>query len=297
MKLADVVARGIAMNHQVRDMRHITSAYLFPTRTIGNGEALGAEEQGLVSQLLQNKKVRIGAAILLGESADLSQSDRLGLLYFISLSFNADDLLDGNATIKAERNEDRLRTVLLSSQTAEAPITLEEVMQRCLSHVTPSRRPLVSGFLDRMISYHAELGSQEPGAYSYDDALAYRRQTNDDWVNVLCELSGISDPKKIATWQRRGLLIQMIDDASDWEGDTREGTYNLWIGLAREYPDEFAAMVAYTKEQQSMPRREFMQRFMPHTYQAYSEQLQLSINDVPPGLMRRIYRHAGRKAL
>lgn len=275
---------------------HLLSSLLFPNRTIRDREPfVNSEDQRLV-QKLNTGKTRL-FALLIPETQHLSQSERIGLLYFVSIVFNFDNALDNNSYIKIETEPQRLESIVLSRKVEKADITLGELKNTTLDHFSPHKKDIIERSWSDMLSYQSHLaeriGEQKARKYTYDDALAYRQATNDKLVEVLCALRDIVDPKAIVREQQRVFLIQLIDDAIDWKEDVVNDGYNLFVGLATQYyPHEFDLMARYSRKEDyglsRISRRRFMRQQMPQTHSNYSTRF----NDVLSSVTRKSTRLA-----
>jgi hypothetical protein len=269
----------------------VAKAFLFPERTIRGSCSFEVNEDKRIVPKLIRGRTRLFLPIL-PDTQHLSQLERIGLLYFVSLVFSFDSAIDTYPHIKTRIDSHSLETSLLNVYIEKADITAGELRNKTLNHFPPWKQEKLEQFWTDMITYQAHLaervGEQKAGKYSYDEALSYRQATNDKWVEILCALRDTTAPDAITREKRRVFLIQLLDDARDWLKDIAECTYNLFVGLAAQHHrEEFELMMRYSeigalpqKDYHPLTRRQFMRRYMPHTTGAYLATFEAELKNV-----------------
>jgi hypothetical protein len=265
---------------------NIVKGFVFAERAIRGLGPYDVDEDKTLVPKLNSGRTRLFFPII-PETQHLTQLERIGVLYFVSLVFDFDSAIDNNVRLKTQKDRQSLEATLLNMQMDKADITFGELKNKTLSHFPLGKQEKLESLWTTMIAYHAHLadrvGEQKAGQYSYDDALAYREATNDAFVEVLCALCDIAAPAAIAKEKQRVFLIQLLDDALDWPEDVADYTYNLFVGLASQhYPQEFdlmsrhGLMLRYNEARplllqgsQLLARKQFMRQYMPRTSGAY----------------------------
>jgi hypothetical protein len=259
---------------------NVVKGFVFAERAIRGSGPYDVDEDKTLVPKLNSGRTRLFFPII-PETQHLTQFERIGVLYFVSLVFDFDSAIDNNARLKTQKDRQSLEATLLNMQIDKADITFGELKNKALSHFPLGKQEKLESLWTTMIAYHAHLadrvGEQKAGQYSYDDVLAYREATNDAFVEVLCALCDIAAPAAIAREKQRVFLIQLLDDALDWPEDVADYTYNLFVGLATQhYPQEFDLMLRYNEARplllqgsQLLARKQFMRQYMPRTSGAY----------------------------
>ena len=185
----------------------------------------------LARRIARKQRMSRATAFILAVGEDHpTPSDALGMLYFAEIVKIADDAIDRNATSFTDTTQ--LRDYILRS---EIPGTnganINELLGRCLDCYSPYKKRVITSFLDEMVTLHLDSPQRGiPGTYSYEDALAYRRVTDDPLLETFAELTGSNKARFVSI----GRVWQMIEDALDWTEDTEEQTKNLFIGMATD---------------------------------------------------------------
>lgn len=170
--------------------------------------------------------------ILAAGEARPTPQEALGMLYFTQVIKTEDDALDRNITHFSTPKE--LRDYLLTQEIAGAPhSTVQDALEKSLACYSLDKQKAISSFLDEMVEVHLQNPQRgTPGSYSYQDAMEYRKSTNEPLLETFAKLTDTHSNRD--RYRAIAHTWQLIEDGLDWTEDAQEQSKNLFLGMATD---------------------------------------------------------------
>jgi len=182
-------------------------------------------DREIIERILIEPNRRAAAASLLSSaSAELSQRQREGLIYFTDLVDDGQEVPDDPAKLA----QDLLTARVASTDNKLRGLDLYNLTMSCFPC---DKQAIIDDYLAKMAEIHARgehLG--RPGEYGYEEAREYKLKTNIPSFEVGLRLGDSSIAKANITPLIMG--IQYFDDVHDYRRDFN--TLNLFIGMAKD---------------------------------------------------------------
>lgn len=226
----------------------------------------------------------------------LSIDQRIGVILFVGLVYHADDALDKQTEPLTFQNGRQLQEYLMAKKTivGKEEITLGEFTATTLKQFQDNKgkQDIINKFLETMCQTQVQKGNKKPaGTYRFEDALAYKRETNFAFVSAIFQLAG-KDPESAPSLPHAGVAMQMIDDIKDWFVDKNENTENLWLGMAQTQGEiEFLDR----PEAQTLGRSVARRPEMAKTRKAYRQAFLDAVDTPKQFLFRRAFKLYSRR--
>ena len=112
---------------------NVVKGFVFAERAIRGSGPYDVDEDKTLVPKLNSGRTRLFFPII-PETQHLTQLERIGVLYFVSLVFEFDSAIDNNARLKTQKDRQSLEATLLNMQIDKADITFGELKNKALSH-------------------------------------------------------------------------------------------------------------------------------------------------------------------
>lgn len=231
------------------------------------------------------------------QTRGLSDQERFGVMEAMLLIGFADQFVDDPqyGLKNSQENDNSFRQKLLSIPFGETGTnlgTLLNIVRRNFEGHNEKKEAL-DMYLQTMINLHANHTGFTPGEFSFSDVVSYREKTNTTGIEMGSILLDIKSPRSVDLLIRAIRVIQARDDLSDIVQDFDEKSANLFIGMAKKFPNELNTLrsIIYGARENGKnwkPRKRWMRKHMPNTYREYKNYQRGLRADLISGRARRI---------
>lgn len=279
----------------------------FLTSSSEDGKNFDPSEQFFVKTIANDIRYRLTTVGFLSSAKELPSEERLGIALFVGLVGIADDIVDNRDTPEFS-DVDSLREYLVKQpykvngqglNIDGRELTVGNLIELTLSKFPDEKQNAVSQFLDDALKAQVDDYKREPGEYSFEEAITYRKNTSEAYARIGCFLSGITDPNAIAKSVALNNTVQALDDAFDCVDDYRNRVMNPLVALAfREGEGDILARNASQMHDTKLGRL-FAGRktinSMPKTRSAYKDYFTEQLNSMEKRPLKSVFRTVGKQ--
>ncbi len=189
------------------------------------------DDKDLAKQLLTSHKNRYSSvAALEVPHLELSPTEKLGVVFFISSIFAVDDLIDTN---KKNGSTNLFSEQLDTLKVRDTGITVAQLRDKVYDSFAGDKRTLLERYYASMLELHNQGHVAPAGTYSFKDAWEYKENTTVPFVETVADLVGF-DANRRNDVSAGAMALQLVDDANDIAQDTQEESMNIYLGLATD---------------------------------------------------------------